>query len=61
MTVEEVPPLVLGIDTSTVVNVGLRVGDEVLATADGGRCPGPRRGTHPAGEGVHQAKRSSVA
>ena len=33
MTVEEVPPLVLGIDTCTVVNVGLAWGDKVLATA----------------------------
>jgi tRNA threonylcarbamoyladenosine biosynthesis protein TsaB len=33
VTAAEGPPLVLGIDTSTVVNVGLARGDEVLATA----------------------------
>ena len=33
MSVEQVPQLVLGIDTSTVVNVGVASGDQVLATA----------------------------
>jgi hypothetical protein len=33
VSVEQVPQLVLGIDTSTVVNVGLASGDHVLATA----------------------------
>ena len=33
MSVEQAPTLVLGIDTSTVVNVGLAWGDHVLATA----------------------------
>ena len=33
MSVEQVPQLVLGIDTSTVVNVGVAWGDHVIATA----------------------------
>jgi tRNA threonylcarbamoyl adenosine modification protein YeaZ len=33
VSVQQVPELVLGIDTSTVVNVGLASGDHVLATA----------------------------
>jgi tRNA threonylcarbamoyladenosine biosynthesis protein TsaB len=33
VSVEQAPQLVLGIDTSTVVNVGLAWGDQVLATA----------------------------